>query len=50
MEAKERDKWGPHTSNKGFQLLGAAQKRIRALNTPADIYDINRVKSGAWLR
>lgn len=46
--AKERDKWGHTRLIRVSICLGTAQKRIKALNTPADIYVINR-ENVPWL-
>ncbi len=46
--AKERDKWEHTRLIRVSICLGTAQKRIKALNTPADIYVINR-ENVPWL-
>lgn len=45
---KEKEKWDHLKMLRISVVLGSAQKRIRALNTPADIYIINR-ENVAWL-
>lgn len=46
--AREVEKW-PHLKNlRVSKVLGTSAKRIRALNTPADIYVINR-ENVVWL-
>lgn len=45
---KEKEKWDHLKLLRISVVLGSAQKRIRALNTPADIYIINR-ENVAWL-
>lgn len=45
---KEKEKWDHLTLLRISVVLGSAQKRVRALNTPADIYIINR-ENVAWL-
>jgi len=40
--AKEAEKWDHLSKLRVVSVLGALTKRIRALNTPADIYVINR--------
>ena len=45
---KEKDKWDHTRMLRVSQVLGSQAKRIRALNTPADIYIINR-ENVAWL-
>lgn len=45
---KEKDKWEHTKMLRVSQVLGSQIKRIRALNTPADIYIINR-ENVCWL-
>ena len=45
---KEKDKWDHTRILRVSQVLGSQARRIRALNTPADIYITNREKV-AWL-
>lgn len=45
---KEKDKWDHTRILRVSQVLGSQAKRIRALNTPADIYIINR-ENICWL-
>ena len=45
---KEKDKWDHTRILRVSQVLGSRAKRIRALNTPADIYIINR-ENICWL-
>lgn len=45
---KEKDKWDHTRMLRVSQVLGSQAKRIRALNTPADIYITNR-ENVAWL-
>lgn len=45
---KEKDKWDHTRMLRVSQVLGSQAKRIRALNTPADIYIINQ-ENVAWL-
>lgn len=45
---KEKDKWDHTRILRVSQVLGSQAKRIRALNTPADIYIINR-ENVCWL-
>lgn len=45
---KEKDKWDHTKMLRISPVLGSLQKRIRALNTPADIYIINR-ENVVWL-
>lgn len=45
---KEKDKWEHTKLLRVSQVLGSQAKRIRALNTPADIYIINR-ENVVWL-
>ncbi|WP_394523690.1 DEAD/DEAH box helicase [Lacrimispora sp. JR3] len=45
---KEKDKWDHTKMLRVSQVLGSLSKRIRALNTPADIYIINR-ENVVWL-
>ena len=45
---KEKDKWDHTKILRVSQVLGSQAKRIRALNTPADIYIINR-ENVCWL-
>lgn len=45
---KEKDKWDHTKMLRISPALGSLQKRIRALNTPADIYVINR-ENVVWL-
>lgn len=44
----EKDKWDHTRILKVSQVLGSAQKRIRALHTPADVYITNR-ENVVWL-
>lgn len=46
--AKEKDKWDHLQLLRISTVLGSATKRIKALNTPADIYVINR-ENVQWL-
>jgi SNF2 family DNA or RNA helicase len=46
--AKEKDKWDHLQLLRISTVLGSQTKRIRALNTPADIYVINR-ENVVWL-
>lgn len=46
--AKEKDKWEHTKMLRISSVLGSKTKRIRALNTPADIYIINR-ENIVWL-
>ncbi len=46
--AKEKDKWDHTRVLRVSPILGSQAKRIRALNTPADIYIINR-ENVVWL-
>ncbi|MCB7304837.1 DEAD/DEAH box helicase [Bariatricus massiliensis] len=46
--AKEKDKWDHTKMLRISSVLGSQAKRIRALNTPADIYVINR-ENVVWL-
>lgn len=46
--AKEKDKWDHLHMLRVVSALGSQAKRIRALNTPADIYVINR-ENVPWL-
>lgn len=39
---------GPHKAHPFSTVLGSTQRRIRAVNTPADIYVINR-DNVCWL-
>lgn len=45
---KEKDKWDHTKILRVSQVLGSQVKRIRALNTPADLYIINR-ENVCWL-
>ena len=45
---KEKDKWDHTKILRVSAVLGSSAKRIRALNTPADIYIINR-ENVCWL-
>lgn len=45
---KEKDKWEHTKILRVSQILGSQAKRIRALNTPADLYIINR-ENVVWL-
>ena len=45
---KEKDKWEHTEQMRVSRILGSKQKRIRALNTPADLYIINR-ENVVWL-
>ena len=45
---KEKDKWEHTEQMRVSRILGSKQKRIRALNTPADLYVINR-ENVVWL-
>ena len=45
---KEKDKWDHTRILRVSPVLGSQAKRIRALNTPADIYIINR-ENVCWL-
>lgn len=45
---KEKDKWDHTKMLRVSPVLGSQAKRIRALNTPADIYIINR-ENVVWL-
>ncbi len=45
---KEKDKWDHTKMLRVSHVLGSLPKRIRALNTPADIYIINR-ENVVWL-
>lgn len=45
---KEKDKWDHTKMLRVSQVLGSQTKRIRALNTPADLYIINR-ENVVWL-
>ncbi len=45
---KEKDKWEHTKMLRVSQILGSQTKRIRALNTPADIYIVNR-ENVVWL-
>lgn len=45
---KEKDKWEHTRMMRVSQILGSEAKRIRALNTPADLYIINR-ENVVWL-
>lgn len=45
---KEKDKWDHTKMLRVSLVLGGQTKRIRALNTPADIYIINR-ENAVWL-
>lgn len=46
--SKEKEKWSHTKMLRVSQVLGSQTKRIRALNTPADLYIINR-ENVAWL-
>ena len=46
--SREKDKWEHTRILRVSQVLGSQAKRIRALNTPADIYIINR-ENVCWL-
>jgi len=46
--AKEKDKWDHTKRLRVASVLGSQAKRIRALNTPADLYIINR-ENVVWL-
>ena len=46
--AKEKDKWEHTKMLRISSVLGSKTKRIRALNTPADIYIVNR-ENVVWL-
>lgn len=46
--AKEKDKWDHTKMMRVSTVLGSEAKRIRALNTPADLYIINR-ENVVWL-
>ena len=46
--SREKDKWDHTRILRVSQVLGSQAKRIRALNTPADIYIINR-ENVCWL-
>lgn len=46
--SKEAAKWGHLKHLRVIQVLGSAQKRIRALNTPGDVWVINR-ENVQWL-
>lgn len=46
--SKEKDKWDHTKPLRVSQVLGSQAKRIRALNTPADLYIINR-DNVVWL-
>lgn len=46
--SREKDKWEHTKILRVSQVLGSQAKRIRALNTPADIYIINR-ENVCWL-
>lgn len=46
--AKEKDKWDHTKILRISTVLGSQAKRVRALNTPADIYIINR-ENVTWL-
>ena len=46
--SKEKDKWDHTKMLRVSQVLGSQAKRIRALNTPADLYIINR-ENVVWL-
>ena len=46
--SKEKDKWEHTQMLRVSQVLGSQTKRIRALNTPADIYITNR-ENVVWL-
>ncbi len=45
---KEKDKWEHTKMLRVSQVLGSQTKRIKALNTPADIYIVNR-ENVSWL-
>ena len=45
---KEKDKWDHTKCLRVSQVLGSQAKRIRALNTPADLYIVNR-ENVCWL-
>ncbi len=45
---KEKDKWEHTKMLRVSQVLGSQTKRIRALNTPADLYVVNR-ENVCWL-
>lgn len=45
---KEKDKWEHTKMLRVSQVLGSQAKRIRALNTPADLYVVNR-ENVCWL-
>ena len=45
---KEKDKWDHTKMLRVSQVLGSQTKRVRALNTPADLYIINR-ENVVWL-
>lgn len=45
---KEKDKWEHTKMLRVSQVLGSREKRVRALNSPADIYIINR-ENVVWL-
>ena len=45
---KEKDKWEHTKMLRVSQVLGSREKRVRALNSPADIYIINR-ENAVWL-
>lgn len=45
---KEKDKWDHTKILRVSQVLGSQAKRIRALNTPADLYIVNR-ENVVWL-
>lgn len=45
---KEKDKWDHTKFFRVSQVLGSQAKRIRALNTPADLYIVNR-ENIVWL-
>lgn len=46
--SKEAEKWGHLKHLRISKILGAESKRIRAVNTPADVYVINR-ENVPWL-
>ena len=46
--SKEKDKWDHTNMLRVSSVLGSKEKRIKALNTPADIYIINR-ENVVWL-
>lgn len=46
--SREKDKWDHTKILRVSQVLGSQAKRIRALNTPADLYIINR-ENVCWL-